>query len=275
MQTGQPSRTALAAARYRADHQDLEGGNIFRDPLARAIVGETGPDERFTEKWRQRMRGYIAVRARFAEDALAAAAARGTGQVVILGAGLDTFAYRNPHPGLRVFEVDHPDTQTWKCERLARAGIEIPDSVAYVPVDFERDALGASLTAAGLDPECPAFVIWLGVTVYLTRAAIDETLRVLGGLAPDTELVFDYGPPIVPPPTAELRAVHEERERRLAAVGERWISFFTPEQIAEILSGNGFAVAEDLSVVELAGRYVGREVPTTAGPRLIRARVAR
>jgi methyltransferase (TIGR00027 family) len=105
------------------------------------------------------MRLFVASRSRFAEDALADAIQAGTSQAIILGAGLDTFAYRNPHPDLRVFEVDHPDTQQWKRHRLAAAGIDIPASVTYVPLDFEHQALSEALTATDFDPHQPAFVI--------------------------------------------------------------------------------------------------------------------
>jgi methyltransferase (TIGR00027 family) len=274
VQIGQPSHTAHSAARYRADHQELERGVIFRDPLARAIVGDDASGGGYLpEQARQRMRLFIAARARYAEDALGEAAAAGTGQVVILGAGLDTFAYRNPYPGLRVFEVDHPATQEWKRDRLAAADIDVPGSVTYVPVDFEGDALTRGLADAGVDPGRPLFVIWLGVTVYLTRPAIAGTLLSLGGYAAGSEVVFDYGLPGGQPGAADA-AVRAERERRLAAVGERWISFFTPDEIAELLRGNGFGVVEDVPAALLVQRYLGRPPAATAGPHLLRARVA-
>lgn len=274
MQTGQPSRTALSAARYRAEHQELDGGCIFRDPLARALVGDdAGPvAEYLPTDTHERLRGFLAARSRFAEDALAEAVEAGTGQVVILGAGLDTFAYRNPFPAVRVFEVDHPDTQAWKRERLARADIRIPATVAYVPVDFEHDRSDRALFAAGLDPARPVFVIWLGVTVYLTRAAIEQTLAQLGRLAPGSRVVFDYGAP-TPAPSPEVRALVEERMRRLAAIGESWISFFTPQEIERLLADHGLEVEEDVLAADLSLRYLGREASTGAGPRLVRARV--
>ncbi|WP_026343332.1 SAM-dependent methyltransferase [Nocardia sp. BMG111209] len=272
MQTGEPSRTAYSAARYRADHQELERGAVFRDPLARVIAGDGAAGEYLDEDARRRMRLFIAARSRYAEDALAEAVEAGVGQVVVLGAGLDTFAYRNPFPGLRVFEVDHPATQEWKRQRLADAGIEVPASVTYVPVDFERDALESALPAAGLDERSPVFVIWLGVTVYLTADAISDTLRALGGLAGGSEVVFDYGLPR-PDPTPEQQAAAAARDRRLAAIGERWISFFTPDDVSELLQDNGFRVMENVPAVALAQRYLGRPPTATAGPQLVRARL--
>jgi methyltransferase (TIGR00027 family) len=242
---GQASRTAVAAARYRAEHQ-VDGGLLFQDPLARLVVGDSEPRTEFlSEDARRRMRLFVASRSRFAEDALADAIQTGTSQAIILGAGLDTFAYRNPHPDLRVFEVDHPDTQQWKRHRLAAAGIDIPASVTYVPLDFEHQALSEALTATDFDPHQPAFVIWLGVTVYLTHQAISNTIHYLGGLAPDTQVVFDYAT-AMPEPAEHTRAMVEERQRRLAAIGERWISFFTPEEMSALLRDNGLHVEEDL-----------------------------
>src|SRR5687768_7568694 len=125
METGQPSRTAYSAARYRAAHQILDGGSIFTDPLAVRIAG-TPEDQLRADGARRPMRVFIAARTRFAEDALATAVRGGVRRLVVLGAGLDTFAYRNPYPDLQVIEVDHPDTQAWKRRRLAEAQIEIP-----------------------------------------------------------------------------------------------------------------------------------------------------
>ena len=143
MQDGLPSQTARGAAAYRAVHQTLDGGSIFRDPFALRILDDetrAGLDGIAADESLRPMRLLIAARSRFSEDMLSAAVTRGIRQVVVLGAGLDTFALRNPHAGvgLRVFEVDYPATQAWKRERLKDAGIEIPASLIFAPVDFER-----------------------------------------------------------------------------------------------------------------------------------------
>jgi methyltransferase (TIGR00027 family) len=139
------------------------------------------------------MRLFIAARSRFAEENLATAVARGVRQYVVLGAGLDTFAHRNPftEQGLRVFEVDYPATQAWKQRRLADAGLISPASLTFAPVDFERQTLADGLAAAGFDAAAPAFFSWLGVAVYLTRTAIRETLAFIAGLRSGGEVVFD------------------------------------------------------------------------------------
>jgi methyltransferase (TIGR00027 family) len=153
MQTGTPSRTAWAAALHRAAHQVLEQGRIFSDPLALRILGkdaESVAREAEQHPFRRIMRIFIAVRTRFTEDALAAAIERGVRQIVVLGAGLDTYAYRSAlGAGLRIFEVDHPDTQAWKRQLLAQAAIPLPSSLTFAPIDFERDTLADGLAAAG------------------------------------------------------------------------------------------------------------------------------
>jgi methyltransferase (TIGR00027 family) len=256
MQIGQPSRTALAAAAHRAAHQILEEGRIFRDPLALAILGEA-PErvaEEAADPGRRAMRLFIAVRTRFAEEALARAAARGTRQLVVLGAGLDTFAYRNPHEDLAVFEVDHPATQAWKRTRLAEAGVTVPKSLRYVPVDFEHETLTHALAAADFDRERPAFFSWLGVVPYLTEEAIFATFAAIGRLPAGTQVVFDYGdPPDLR--DEEARARHEARAARVAALGEPWLSFFEPAYLAARLNELGFGRIEDLGPAAISARF--------------------
>src|SRR6478752_8327811 len=177
MRDGQPSSTARGAAAYRAIHQRYEGAAIFRDPFALQILDEATRatlDEIVADPSRRGMRLFIVSRSRFSEDALAAGVARGTRQVVVLGAGLDTFALRNPFPDVRVFEVDFPATQAWKRERLREAGLSVPDTLTFAPVDFERESLGDGLARAGFRNDRPAFFQWLGVTPYLTREAISS-----------------------------------------------------------------------------------------------------
>jgi methyltransferase (TIGR00027 family) len=265
MEKGQPSRTAYSAARYRAAHQILEQGRIFADPLAVQILG-LSEEELLADAERRPMRVFIAARTRFAEDALAAAVRRGIDQLVVLGAGLDTFAYRNPYPNLRVLEVDHPDTQGWKRNRLTRAGIEIPDSVTYVGVDFERESLADRLKLDG-----PAFFLWLGVVPYLTRPGFDETLKVAAGTE-GNEVVFDYAqaPERMAP---DRRAALQARADRVAKIGEPWLTYFEPDEIAADLRGQGFTEIEDLGPSGLAARFFDRPdvPPETPGGHVLRA----
>jgi methyltransferase (TIGR00027 family) len=261
----EPSRTALAAARHRAAHQVLEHGRIFADPLALTILGQdasaVAKDAR-AHPTRRGMRAFIAARSTFAEAALETGVrTRDVTQLVVLGAGLDTFAYRNPLADLRVFEVDHPATQAWKRHRLSDAGIAIPDSVLYAPVDFERDALLDGLTAAGFDPARRTFFMWLGVVPYLTQDAVHSTLGAIGGLPGGAEIVFDYADPPAAL-TAEARAAHQDRADRVAALGEPWLSYFEPPALHALLGDLGFAGIEDLGPPGLAARYW----PNAKGP---------
>ena len=161
---GRPSSTAWSAATHRAAHQVLDGARIFADPLALPILGRDakGAVERGRSDARRPMRLFIAARHRVAEDAIAAAVRAGTRQVVVLGAGLDTFAYRNPVPQVSVMEVDHPDTQAWKRQRLHDAGIPVPTATRYVGVDFETTDLETALAGAGIDRDGRPVFVWLG-----------------------------------------------------------------------------------------------------------------
>jgi methyltransferase (TIGR00027 family) len=258
MQLGEPSRTARAAAFHRAAHQVLEHGRIFADPLALRILGEDADTIAREAEQRpsgRRMRIFIAVRTRFAEDALAAAVDHGVRQLVVLGAGLDTYAYRGAlRDRLRVFEVDHPATQTWKRRRLAEAAIPLPACLTFAPIDFERETLAGGLDAAGFDPAQPTFFTWLGVAPYLTEDAVWGTLGFISSLPNGAHVVFDYSdPPATLPP--ELRASHDRRAARVAELGEPWINYFEPDELRAKLMGLGFSTVEDLGPPQIAERY--------------------
>lgn len=270
MREQEPSRTALAAAAHRAAHQTLEKGRIFADPLAVRILGLEGKAAAALSAANpstQGMRLFIASRSRIAEDALRAGLEqRGVSQLVVLGAGLDTFAYRNPFGDrLRVFEVDHPDTQAWKRRRLGEAGVAIPPSLTFTPVDFERDALSTRLEAVGFDPAQRAFFTWLGVVPYLTRDAIAATLALIGGLPGGAEVVFDYSDP-VDSLEPEARASHAARAARVAAIGEPFLTYFEPADLHAELTHLGFDHIDDLGPHGLIARYIrpGAAIPARA-----------
>ncbi|RUW38959.1 SAM-dependent methyltransferase, partial [Mesorhizobium sp. M2A.F.Ca.ET.015.02.1.1] len=223
MEDASPSRTALRVARLRALHQFSPQAALFRDPYALAILGEAAPNAgelSQEDEHGRRMRLFVASRDRLAEDWLSAAVRRGVRQVVVIGAGLDTFALRNPYPDLAVFEVDHPATQAWKRQRIAEAGLAEPAGAAFVPVDFERQSLAGELAAAGLKTTEPGFFIWLGFVPYLTREAIFATLGYIAGL-PGSEVVFDYSEP-AEDRDATGRATLAFYAARVAAVGAPW-----------------------------------------------------
>jgi methyltransferase (TIGR00027 family) len=261
MRAGQPSLTARGAAAYRAIHQTLDGAELFSDPHALAILDDetrASLEQIAADPAQRPMRLFIAARGRFSEAALAGGVARGVMQVVVLGAGLDTFALRNPFAkqGVRVFEVDHPSTQAWKRERMVEAGLVEPDSLTFAPVDFERQSLTGGLASAGFDNKRPAFFQWLGVVPYLTREAISTTLDFIAGIE-GSAVVFDYTEPFEnhsPERRANLMATAE----RAAARGEPWLSFFDPPELSALLHGKGFGDVEDIGFAELVGRYSQR-----------------
>ncbi|HEV3045134.1 MAG TPA: class I SAM-dependent methyltransferase [Roseiarcus sp.] len=263
---GHASLTAKGAATHRAVHQLLEGGEIFSDPLAVAILGED-PEAILREAQenpeRRILRLFIAARSRFAEERLAAAVAHGVRQLVVLGAGLDTFGLRNPHreKGLNVFEVDHPATQAWKRERIEAAAPSKPQSLCFVSVDFERQSFFEELAKAGFDRQAPTFVMWLGVVPYLTREAIIATLAALA--CASAEVVFNYGEPLEAFSGAR-RAYMEAFHARVAALGEPFLSRFRPAEMAALLGEAGFRRLEDFGPHEMAV-YLGAAAPPAPG----------
>jgi len=259
---GRPSRTAQRVAMRRAAHQVLDNPRVHDDPLALAILGagladairadprrfEDGPGASF-------LRAFLAVRSRMAEDALARAVADGVRQYVVLGAGLDTFAYRNPYPGLRVVEVDHPATQAWKRRRLTEAGLAIPEGVAFAALDLAAEPLSMALARAGWRRDQPSFFSWLGGTPYLEPADVLATLTAIAPWAAGGGgVVFDYGVPpasLAPP----QRAVFEALAVRVAAVGEPFRSYFEPETLVATVQGLGFPEVRDVPPDELNARF--------------------
>jgi methyltransferase (TIGR00027 family) len=276
MKPGQPSRTARAAAVHRAVHQVLENGRIFADPLALRILGED--TEALVRDAEQRARGrtmrlFIAMRTRFAEDALAVAVAQGVRQLVVLGAGLDTYAYRGAmRDRLRIFEVDHPATQAWKRQRLAEAGIPIPDTLTFAPVDFERETLVEGLAAAGFDPAQRSFFTWLGVVPYLTPETAFATLHFISSLAGGAQVVFDYSNP-PDSLTGEMRAIHDARAAHVAEIGEAWVTYFESDELRAKLTALGFIEIEDLGPPQIVARYFPQRAaaPKDKGGHIVRA----
>ena len=271
MQLGQASVTALGAAGHRAAHQVLERGFVFADPLALPILGQDADRAIALAKERPErrpLRLFIAMRSRFAEDSAAHAIANGVRQILVLGAGLDTFAYRLERTDdLRVFELDHPATQAEKRRRLTEAQIAEPAHVSYVAHDFEGGSMTAALQAAGLDPDRAAFVLWLGVTPYLTEEAVFATLGELASWPGGTEVVFDYTNPPDRVTDAAARAHHEQMAERVAASGEPFRGYFDSAELHARARGLGFSDIEDLDRGALVARYLpDSPVPPRPGP---------
>ena len=278
MMPNEPSRTALMIARQRAAHQVLDHGSILYDPFAMKILREDEKDVlQFANEHPLASIGrlFTTARSRIAEDALSRAVERGVRQIIILGAGLDTFALRSPHGArqIRIYELDHPATQAWKRQRLAEAQLALPPWLILVPVDFERDDLGDMLAGAGFQQHSPAFFTWLGVVPYLTQEAIGRTLDYIA-IIQNSEVVFDY----MEPPQAFSREMSElvtERTAQLEKIGERCASLFEPAGMAAILRSHGFCEIEDMNFQEITSRF-GRAVqglaPRPAGIHVVRAR---
>jgi methyltransferase (TIGR00027 family) len=245
---GQPSFTALTAAAARAAHLIVDGEPvIFADTLAEAMLGERAAEliaYHRTDGAHPVLAGaraQVTCRSRYAEDHLTRGIERGIAQYVLLGAGLDTFAYRSPLARrVRVFEVDHPATQGYK-----RTVPAAPGDLTFVPVDFRRDSLASALGEAGFDTARPAFVTWLGVTMYLDESATEAIVSVLGGFAAGSEVVLDYMLPAGRRDAAG-QAYAELVGQAAAGRGEPWRSAFAPEAMAALLARHGFGPVRDV-----------------------------
>jgi methyltransferase (TIGR00027 family) len=270
-----PSRSALRVALRRAAHQVYDAPPlVFPDPFAVRILGDEHTEAlhktatKLAKPHSSALRAFLVARSRYAEDNLAQALERGVTQYVLLGAGLDTFAHRNPYSQLRVFEVDHPATQVWKQELLTRAGLALPASLTLVPVDFEHPSpdqgLGARLLANGFDPTQPTFFAWLGVVPYLTLEAFRGTVAFLADQPLGSGVVLDYGLPRAALPPLEQLA-RDSMSFRVQRAGEPFQLFFSPEEIAGELAA--FARIEDLGSAELNARYFP-DSPANRHPRL-------
>ena len=234
----------------------MEKPLILKDPVVLQLLGPGYEHdmERASHSVARDFRAFMAVRSRYAEDLLAEAVRVGVTQYVVLGAGLDTFAYRNPYPGLQVFEVDFPATQEWKRAKLAESGITEPANLTFVPLDFEHHTLAEGLAEAKFDVTKPAFFGWLGVVPYLTRPAFEASLATIGALPVGTGVCFDYA--LDPATLTPLRrAVFDALAERVARAGEPFQLFFTPEELEQTLRRAGFSRVEHADRAAMNERY--------------------
>ncbi|HEX4032150.1 MAG TPA: class I SAM-dependent methyltransferase [Terracidiphilus sp.] len=277
METGRASKTAFGVARRRAVHQLLDQPPVLMDPVAVPLLGAHFEFnyEREMHPFSRAFRAFMATRSRYAEDHLAAAATQGVEQYVVLGAGLDTFAYRNPFAHLRVFEVDFPATQEWKRALLEQAAIPLPAGLTFVPLDFEHKTLSAGLAESGFDAQRPAFFSWLGVVPYLTLEAFRATIETIARLPAGSGVSFDYG---VPRHALSLlgRMAFDRLAARVAAAGEPFRLFFTADELQQELRRAGFHRIEDrgseqLNALYFAGRADGLKLPAQGMGRMATA----
>ena len=262
MTNRQSSRTALAVAWLRAAHQVLEAApRILEDPVAPRLLGpdtesaiRTGA-EPFQNPATRGLRSSVVLRSRHAEEQLQLAVRRGVRQYVLLGAGYDTFALRQPSwaQALRIFEVDHPGSQADKRRRIAEAGLEAPANLVFAPVDFEHEALLDGLRRHGVDTAQPAFFSWLGVTMYLTKDAVAATLHATAAFAPGSGIVLTYAAPRGH--DAGSDNAQAELAQRAAQLGEPWRSWYEPQEIEAALREASYGTVEFLTLDEARARY--------------------
>jgi methyltransferase (TIGR00027 family) len=259
------STTMIRTAIMRAMHQVLDDNpKILNDPMAVGLVDGSSRDEILAAPADSRPPGWFrsifVLRSRYAEDSLAEAVANGVKQYVLLGAGMETFAYRQPAwaSAIRILEVDHPESQAFKRETILRKVITVPANVEFCPIDFERVSLAEGLAKSSLDRDSAAFFSWLGVTQYLTRSAIDVTLRFVRSMPKGSELVTEY---ILPPDRwspDELQYLDLVVEA-VKELGEPWLTYFTSEELSDHLRELGFSDAKTLTPeIALARYFAGR-----------------
>lgn len=259
MEAASPSRTALRVAMRRAAHQLYDAQPlVLDDPIAVPILGSDYLPEvhktatKLHKPFSVALRAFLVARSRYAEDLLAHAVVNGVTQYVLLGAGLDTFAHRNPYSHLHVFEVDHPATQQWKRELLEGNALTTPANLTYTPVDFEHETFPEQLLPSGFNPHTPTFFAWLGVVPYLTLAAFRATLGFIAAQPAGSGVVLDYGQPRSALPFFEQLA-HDSLASRVQQAGEPFQLFFTPSEIGAELAS--FHDIEDLGSPEINARY--------------------
>lgn len=260
----EPDRTAVRTALWRALHLEVDPPpHVLQDDIGLKLLEPAGG-------WRKRhdmlpartarSRATIVARARFIEDLVARAAARGVTQYVLLGAGLDTFAFRRPAGAetVTVFEVDQPAPQSWKREKLIELGYGIPAWLRLVPVDFEAGAAGddwiARLAEAGFDRTKPAVVASAGVTVFLTKEAVLAKLRQIASLAAGSTLALTF---LLPDEKLdpEDRAVRPRTQTFALKKGTPWRSFFTPEEMTALARAAGLRDVRHVSAADLTALY--------------------
>jgi methyltransferase (TIGR00027 family) len=255
------SRTARGVALLRAAHQLLDAPpRILDDPVILRLIGESGVDEivsaaeRYQDSGPRALRAHVVLRSRYAEDRLSEAVARGVLHYVVLGAGLDTFAYRQPAwaRALHILELDQPASQGEKRDLLAAAGVTIPSNVTLAPVDFERESLVDALERHGVAAAERAFFSWLGVTMYLREPAVDDVLRTVASYAPGSEIVFSFAQPRDSRPIADGRPTLAALAAR---AGEPWLTYFEPHVLECKLESFGFSQVAFLTPNRAAARY--------------------
>lgn len=290
MREGHASRTAEHNALFRALESALpESRRLFRDPLARAFLTwpfavVTGlavvPGLRELVPWVidnrwPGVRSSVVARTRLIDDAIVASLGEHTEQLVILGAGFDSRAYRLPGLcDITVFEVDHPDTQTAKRRALGRVLSVLPKHVRFVGIDFNQRELESVMPAAGYRESARTFILWEGVTNYLTEAAVDTTMRWCARASPGSVLLFTYvHRDVLTKPGAFIGT--ERLFASLAKVGEQLTFGIEPSELPEFLAKRGLSLESDVGAAEYRERYFKDAARKMRGHEFYRVALAR
>ncbi len=263
MQDQISSRTALATAYLRAAHQILDPEPlVLHDPVALILLGPGAEKrirdavDRYLAPEAKALRSHVVLRSRYAEDRLESSIERGVSQYIIVGAGFDTFALRQPAwaARLRIIEVDHPATQHLKRTRISDAGIPVPGNVVFAGINFEKESLEEGLIRNGVRSDETTFFSWLGVTMYLTEPAVDSTLKCMAKYPGGSEAVITFRQQ----PSAQSSASSPIADF-VSEAGEPFVSYFTPENFKGKLLEAGFGKVEFLTPALSAQYFHGGE----------------
>ena len=256
--TEPPDNTAVRTALWRALHVQIDAKpHILEDEIGlKLIAPPDGWQERPDMKYTKRLRASIIARARFVEDFIIEQSKKGISQYVILGAGLDTFAQRRPDIAskLQIYEIDRPDTLTWKKQRLIELGIGVPEYLHFVHVNFETTSWREELLKSEFDARKPAFIACTGVSLYLTKEAITSTLNQIAAFISGSILAMTFYLPM------ELLDEEDKPMQKIAEKGAResgtpMLSFFSPEEMLTLAENAGFKEAKIISPEDMERHY--------------------
>jgi methyltransferase (TIGR00027 family) len=256
-----PDNTAVRTALWRGLHLQVDDKPpIIEDEIGLKLIAPTDDwQQRPDMKYTKRLRASIVARARFIEDLIIAESKKGIGQYVVLGAGLDSFAQRRTEIAsrLQLFEIDQPATLAWKQKRLMELGFGIPNNLHFVPVDFETSSWWEALLKAGFDRHQPAVIACTGVTLYLTKEAIIDTLKKMAVLATGSTLAITFYLPIELL-DEEDKPMQEMAEKGARTAGTPFVSFFTPNEILEMANNAGFKNSSTISTKDMVSFYFSK-----------------
>lgn len=258
MTAKQPDNTALRTALWRALHVLTDDKPYVIDDCVGLdlISPEPGWQERPDMKFTRSLRASVVARARFIEDIAKEQIAQGVNQYVLLGAGLDSFAQRNTNLHTAIYEIDQPDTLSWKEEKLIEKGYKIPDNLHFVPVNFETSSWMDELINKGFDITQRAIVSCTGVTLYLTREAIVETLKTLATLASGSTVAISFYLP-ADQLEGDDKKLMEMSVKGAAASGTPFVSFFSVDEITRIAEDCGLNEIRTISTRDMTDNYFG------------------